>query len=1089
MMSMTVTITPNPNVEGDVTIQVRANTVRDLALNDNTASTVTAPVHIDTIVPTILSITGVPSIEKNVAFDITIKFSEAVNGFQASNLVNLVYATASLKSGSADASEYVVTITPNPRAEGDVTIQVPAGVAKDNALNNNTASQAHTVHIDTIVPTVTISALPTTEQNAAFDLTIRFSEAVNGFAASDLTVDGEATAILASGSNGASEYIVTITPNDEAESDVTILVPAGAVTDAALNENTASNQPEVHIDTILPTVEITNVPQDVQLEAFSVTIVFSEDMREFVIADITLSGDAVVETSELTGSGSEYTLTITPHEDTDGDVMVQVDANVAEDEATNPNTASLQETVTVAPLWIPDPNLRVAVRQSLGLADGEDFFRQTMLDLALLDADGLQINDLTGLEYATDLSTAELNENEIIDISRLKDLTQLTTLDLSGNRISNISSLENLTQLITLTLENNDIGTILPLAGLTGITMLNLRDNNITDISSLADFAGLTHLDLTNNQIRDVSPILGLKNLEVLRISGNPILDLVQLVGLAAVVELDEFVPGLIPDPRLTGAIRKTLGLDDATDVTIAALQGLTTLEAPPSSIRTLDGLAHATALTTLKVGSNAISDLTALTGLTNLTTLDLNDNFITDLTPLAGLTNLTALDLSNNSISDLKPLVGLKQLTTLKLNGNAISDLSSLSSLTHLTTLELADNAITDLTPLAVLQSLTTLNLSGNSISDLTPLDGLEVLTLLDLSGNVINDLNVVAGLTGVTTLNLSGNSISDLTPLADLTRLIVLKLSDNSISNLSPLADLTNLTTLELNANNITDITELSRLTKLSRLALSSNSINNLTPLTSLTRLRILNLSGNSISSLNSLTVLTQLTTLDLISNDITDVAPLAGLVNLLTLRLAENPILNTTPLYPLTLRVLPVDIDIAVSRFLPWDVNADGSVNAVDSALVTAAFGQSGDNIVNPRTDVNGDGTVNNADLSLISAYLNDAAAGAPASTDILTLLSPDETRLLANYPNPFNPETWIPYHLARGSDVQIAIYDAQGALVRHLTLGYQSAGYYTSRAGAAYWDGRNHAGERVASGIYFYQLMADDMSILRKMVILK
>ena len=98
------------------------------------------------------------------------------------------------------------------------------------------------------------------EKNVAFDLTIKFSEAVNGFAVSDLTVDGEATAILASGSNGASEYVVTITPNDEAEGDVTILVPAGAVTDAALNENTASNQPEIHIDTILPTVEITNVP-------------------------------------------------------------------------------------------------------------------------------------------------------------------------------------------------------------------------------------------------------------------------------------------------------------------------------------------------------------------------------------------------------------------------------------------------------------------------------------------------------------------------------------------------------------------------------------------------------------------------------------------------------------------------------------------------------------------------------------------------------------------------------------------------------------------------------------------------------------
>ena len=104
-------------------------------------------------------------------------------------------------------------------------------------------------------------------------------------------------------------------------------------------------------------------------------------------------------------------------------------------------------------------------------------------------------------------------------------------------------------------------------------------------------------------------------------------------------------------------------------------------------------------------------------------------------------------------------------------------------------------------------------------------------------------------------------------------------------------------------------------------------------------------------------------------------------------------------------------------------------------------------------------------------------------------LLAAARPDATVLLANYPNPFNPETWIPYHLASGTDVKISIYDARGTLVRELTLGHQSAGYYTSRSRAAYWDGRNAFGERVASGIYFYQLQADELSPLRKMVILK
>ena len=104
-------------------------------------------------------------------------------------------------------------------------------------------------------------------------------------------------------------------------------------------------------------------------------------------------------------------------------------------------------------------------------------------------------------------------------------------------------------------------------------------------------------------------------------------------------------------------------------------------------------------------------------------------------------------------------------------------------------------------------------------------------------------------------------------------------------------------------------------------------------------------------------------------------------------------------------------------------------------------------------------------------------------------LLALVAPEATALLANYPNPFNPETWIPYHLANDTDVSLFIYDMDGALVRELDLGHQRAGYYTDRSRAAYWDGRNGLGERVASGVYFYQLRAGDYLKLRKMVILK
>ena len=98
-------------------------------------------------------------------------------------------------------------------------------------------------------------------------------------------------------------------------------------------------------------------------------------------------------------------------------------------------------------------------------------------------------------------------------------------------------------------------------------------------------------------------------------------------------------------------------------------------------------------------------------------------------------------------------------------------------------------------------------------------------------------------------------------------------------------------------------------------------------------------------------------------------------------------------------------------------------------------------------------------------------------------------PTETKLLPNYPNPFNPETWIPYHLAADADVQLTIYDTQGITVRRLDIGHQMAGYYTNWRRAAYWDGRNGFGERVATGIYFYHLQANNVSLQRKMVILK
>ena len=112
-----------------------------------------------------------------------------------------------------------------------------------------------------------------------------------------------------------------------------------------------------------------------------------------------------------------------------------------------------------------------------------------------------------------------------------------------------------------------------------------------------------------------------------------------------------------------------------------------------------------------------------------------------------------------------------------------------------------------------------------------------------------------------------------------------------------------------------------------------------------------------------------------------------------------------------------------------------------------------------------------------------------ANAVLSIKFDSIGQPTQNQLLQNYPNPFNPETWIPYQLSEDSPVSISIYDTTGQLVRTLSLGFQAAGFYNSRARAAYWDGHNEIGERVASGIYFYQLTTPAFQQTRRLVIVK
>ena len=212
------------------------------------------------------------------------------------------------------------------------------------------------------------------------------------------------------------------------------------------------------------------------------------------------------------------------------------------------------------------------------------------------------------------------------------------------------------------------------------------------------------------------------------------------------------------------------------------------------------------------------------------------------------------------------------------------------------------------------------------------------------------------------------------------------------------------------------------------------------------------------------------------------------------------------------------------ISAPQTLSGDINNDGSVDIQNLILISNNFGVEAP--AHPKVDVNKDGKVNILDLLLAAARLGESSTsdlpsaraaigmehfdvvahwltearlandgslafqeGIAALERLMDTAIPTETVLLPNYPNPFNPETWIPYDLAEDSDVEVYIYNVKGERIRELSLGFQSAGTYRSQSRAAYWDGRNAVGESVASGIYVCTLHAGRIKVTRHMIILK
>ena len=396
---------------------------------------------------------------------------------------------------------------------------------------------------------------------------------------------------------------------------------------------------------------------------------------------ITAGGGTLSVTSTTTdfNGRAESTLTLGPDLGTNA-----VSVSAAEIEGAVTFTAVAGEGVI-----IPDSNLRVAVRNALGMAPSDEITPADLATLTRLDANDAGISDLTGLEFATNLTWLDLWNNSISDISAVSGLTKLTSLRLENNSISDISAVSGLTKLTSLDLWNNSISDISAVSGLTKLTSLWLSGNSISDISAVSGLTKLTELGLAYNSISDISAVSDLTNLTELNLGNNSISD-------------------------------------------ISAVSGLTKL-------------------TWLYLWNNSISDISAVSGLTKLTLLWLSGNSISDISAVSGLTKLTELSLWNNSISDISAVSGLTKLTSLSLGGNSISDISAVSGLTKLTVLSLGGNSILDISAVSGLTKLTELWLSGNSISDISAVSGLTKLTVLGLGGNSISDISSLVANTGL--------------------------------------------------------------------------------------------------------------------------------------------------------------------------------------------------------------------------------------------------------------------------------------------------------------------------------------------------
>ena len=661
------------------------------------------------------------------------------------------------------------------------------------------------------------------------------------------------------------------------------------------------------------------------------------------------------------------------------------------------------------------------------------------------------IPSLTGLKA---LERLVIHGCSISDLSPLTEFTQLEWLELVDNLISDVSALTTLTGLKTLNLDANIISDPSPLAKLTGLEVLYLENNAISDVSSLAGFGNLERLDLRNNAISDFSPLNALPDQTFVRMEGNPAFPSggPKITG--------PWLWAIVPGTRLEDNVDfLALATDDAATELKVATNGAKEGKAVGNSKWTLHRLAAS--------GGDNINRMTDALGWG--TREEIYDHIV-----------YGSVVLDSPEAQQTTMLVGSDDAVKVWLNG----------ALVHQAVVTRGASDYQDFFPVTLKQ--------GKNV----------LLVALDNSGH--GGFSGFFGFASDAKYEVSQPGInfafSTETTQVQVGNTFTVNLTVENIDNLAGWQTDVVFDRTVLRALSATEGDFLKQ--DGGNTFFENGTINNTTG--KITGLQAVQLSKGKMSRHGTL-----------FSVRFTAIANGESQLRVDNFQ-AGSSRGEKIPAVPSQITLI-VGGDAAATP--AWDVNGDGTTDILDMVLISRDFGKPA--APNSPTDVNSDGVVNILDLIIVAQRLGESSTAAaptrvavdglalnPATIQVwiaraqaeddgslafrqgianlkqlLASLIPENTALLHNYPNPFNPETWIPYQLAESAEVTVHIYAASGVLVRTLAFGHQAPGIYQSQSRAAYWDGKNEVDESVASGVYFYTLTAGDFIATRKMLIKK